>query len=394
MAGRLREYSFAGPEGRYSLSADGHFSHELSRRELGDLAPVPSRLETATFGDDTVVAAALRTEVSWHVNHSPTVAGKLTYNDEHDQSATAIALGGSSSEAAMLLIGFDNGEIALHRMATKKTDWFNYDMVLTSQPITAMAWLSDTQFICGHTSGEVFVHSTQCDATAPPRGTRKSMGDVALVKSKHGKSNPTHSWTLGKPASAVVAMAAAPSGQQCACGDRAGKLTIIDMSTDHVVARAPLTHFGGLNCVSWSPDGQYVAGGGEDDLVSVWSVEQKAKVACGFGHRSWITDIKFDDHYKNSATNSCHRIVSVGLDGCIVLWDLNTAIATDPAATASTAQPRKNTACLVQAGHGLVHGDPTTAVATQHGFIITACTSGKVKFWKRPSTKLEQVTSV
>ena len=38
------------------------------------------------------------------------------------------------------------------------------------------------------------------------------MGDVALVKSKHGKSNPTHSWTLGKPASAVVAMAAAPSG--------------------------------------------------------------------------------------------------------------------------------------------------------------------------------------
>uniref|UniRef100_A0A673MND9 Uncharacterized protein n=1 Tax=Sinocyclocheilus rhinocerous TaxID=307959 RepID=A0A673MND9_9TELE len=31
------------------------------------------------------------------------------------------------------------------------------------------------------------------------------------------------------------------------------------------------SYFGGLLCVSWSPDGKYLATGGEDDLVTVWS---------------------------------------------------------------------------------------------------------------------------
>ena len=52
----------------------------------------------------------------------------------------------------------------------------------------------------------------------------------------------------------------------------------------------------------------------------------QAKVACGFGHNSWVSSVTFDPHYKKGDV-SCHRLVSVGLDGCLVLWDLNTAIA-------------------------------------------------------------------
>ena len=41
-------------------------------------------------------------------------------------------------------------------------------------------------------------------------------------------------------------------------------------------------------CVAWSRDGRYVLSGGEDDLVSVWSVEQRTVVARGQGHQSWV----------------------------------------------------------------------------------------------------------
>ena len=44
-------------------------------------------------------------------------------------------------------------------------------------------------------------------------------------------------------------------------------------------------------CVAWSRDGRYVLSGGEDDLVSVWSVEQRAVVARGQGHQSWVNAV-------------------------------------------------------------------------------------------------------
>ena len=52
--------------------------------------------------------------------------------------------------------------------------------------------------------------------------------------------------------------------------------------------------FGGLLCVCWSPDGHLVVAGGEDDLVTVWSFQQRRIVARGQGHRSWITVVAFD----------------------------------------------------------------------------------------------------
>uniref|UniRef100_A0A3P9DT89 DM1 locus, WD repeat containing n=1 Tax=Maylandia zebra TaxID=106582 RepID=A0A3P9DT89_9CICH len=42
------------------------------------------------------------------------------------------------------------------------------------------------------------------------------------------------------------------------------------------------SYFGGLLCVSWSPDGKYLATGGEDDLVT------------GHGHKSWVNVVAFD----------------------------------------------------------------------------------------------------
>ena len=46
----------------------------------------------------------------------------------------------------------------------------------------------------------------------------------------------------------------------------------------------------------WSPDGKYAVTGGEDDLVTVWSFEQRRVVARGEGHKSYINAVAFDPY--------------------------------------------------------------------------------------------------
>lgn len=38
-----------------------------------------------------------------------------------------------------------------------------------------------------------------------------------------------------------------------------------------------------------SMDGKYILTGGEDDLVQVWSMENRKVVAWGEGHNSWVS---------------------------------------------------------------------------------------------------------
>ncbi len=54
------------------------------------------------------------------------------------------------------------------------------------------------------------------------------------------------------------------------------------------------SYFGGVTCVCWSPDGKYLVFGGEDDLVTVYSVSERKVVARGQGHKSWVTRVAFD----------------------------------------------------------------------------------------------------
>ena len=37
-----------------------------------------------------------------------------------------------------------------------------------------------------------------------------------------------------------------------------------------------------------SMDGKYILTGGEDDLVQVWSMDDRKVVAWGEGHNSWV----------------------------------------------------------------------------------------------------------
>ncbi|CAF1206415.1 unnamed protein product, partial [Didymodactylos carnosus] len=62
--------------------------------------------------------------------------------------------------------------------------------------------------------------------------------------------------------------------------------------------------------LSWSPDGRYVATGGEDDFLTIFSLDndQQHRVVCrGHGHTSWINSISFDPSMSAKIYYSLHH---------------------------------------------------------------------------------------
>ena len=82
-------------------------------------------------------------------------------------------------------------------------------------------------------------------------------------------------------------------------------------------------------CVCWSPDGKYVLTGGQDDLVSIWSLAERRLVARCPGHHSWVTAVAFDT-WRCDDRN--YRFGSVGEDRRLLLWDFSVGMLHRPKA--------------------------------------------------------------
>jgi len=89
------------------------------------------------------------------------------------------------------------------------------------------------------------------------------------------------------------------------------------------------SYYGGFLCVCWSPDGKYVLTGGQDDLVSIWSIAESTIVARCQGHQSWVTAVCFDP-WRCDDRN--YRFGSVGEDCRLLLWDFSVGMLHRPKA--------------------------------------------------------------
>ena len=80
------------------------------------------------------------------------------------------------------------------------------------------------------------------------------------------------------------------------------------------------SYYGGLECLAFSPDSRYLICGGQDDMVSIFSVPERRLVGRGVGHHSWVTGVAFDPII---STDRAYRFGSVGDDGRLLLWELS-----------------------------------------------------------------------
>lgn len=110
--------------------------------------------------------------------------------------------------------------------------------------------------------------------------------------SGHRHINPVHKWCFDAslPINDLV-FSPCKKYLSVACQD--GYLRIIDY--DKLEMKSALrSYFGGLRCISWSSDSHYLATGGDDDMITVFSLLKDAVLCRCVGHKSRINAVVFD----------------------------------------------------------------------------------------------------
>lgn len=212
---------------------------------------------------------------------------------------------------------------------------------------------SESMFVTGHRSGHVYVWEVDCKHKV--HGTKlqfaliKETQDTKFYacKSKQ-KCQVLERWSVGH--GSINGMAFSPDCTHLAIVSQDGFLRVYNFKMHELYGRMR-SYFGALLCVCWSPDGNYVVTGGEDDLVNVWSFQHSRIITRGDGHKSWINAVAFDP-YTSSAGESTdvkavedsrprtssiprqvaeerkmgvisYRFGSVGQDTHLLLWELS-----------------------------------------------------------------------
>ncbi|CAH0594005.1 unnamed protein product [Chrysodeixis includens] len=266
-------------------------------------------------------------------------------------------------DSVSLVIGFSTGQIQLIDPIKKElSKLYNEERLIDKTRVTCIKWVpgSSNLFITAHASGQLYVYNEEltCGTTAPHYQLFKQ-GDGYSIHTCRTKStrNPLYRWVIGAEGSCINEFAFSPCGTNLAVVSQDGFLRVFHYDTMELIGRAR-SYFGGFLCVCWSPDGKYVVVGGEDDLVTVWSFNERRVVARGQGHRSWVSVVAFDpyvvsfsepeseegveDDRQKSESVQCYRLGSVSQDTQLCLWDLTEDVLKPPVRARASAHLSPN----------------------------------------------------
>jgi WD40 repeat protein len=238
-----------------------------------------------------------------------------------------------------VILGFNTGDIIWYEPISQKYARINKNGIINNSAVSAIWWLPNKEnyFLAAHMDGSLIVYDKEkedaefipeeshTEAGYSPNGS--SNGDPTprqyklnikkSVQSRNQKSNPVSVWKISNQK--VNAVSFSPDGRHLAIAAEDGTLTIMDYLSETLLD-VHRSFFGALLTVTWSPDSRYVLTGGQDDLVSIWSVADHALVARCQGHESWVKDVKFDP-WRCDERN--YRFGSVGEDCRLLLWDFS-----------------------------------------------------------------------
>jgi len=223
--------------------------------------------------------------------------------------------------------------------------------------VTLIRWCpgGEGSFVTAHANGQLLLYDRR-RAEDPSVGgaasSRRSMRGVSTAlrggpggQQQAQRQSPVSSWQVSAAGAAVSALAFSANGRSLAIGMADGVLSLFDFAAETPLMRLH-SYFGGVLCCAWSADGRYLLSGGEDDLVAIWSVERRALVARGLGHRSWVQGItsfgpEADERTSSGAAmtaasgddqgdrrelaGSVHRFASCGADARTLIWEFREA---------------------------------------------------------------------
>lgn len=252
-----------------------------------------------------------------------------------------------------LLIGTTDGQVFL--VNAIKWDFvkiYNEDYCIEPNDscVTGVKWVpgSETDFVVAYTSGNMYTFTTAHYTRTPSANieytlnfTLTKQGDSFNILAYRGKSRNKEILKWELRCGVIHEFVFSPDCKHLAIVSQDGFLRVFDYNSQDLVA-AMRSYFGGLTCVCWSPDGRYIVTGGEDDLITVWSLSLQRVIARGEGHKSWVTMVSFDpymhtspseenrtgereregDRESTDTTVPVYRFGSVGQDTLLFLWEL------------------------------------------------------------------------
>ncbi|KAF2857213.1 WD40 repeat-like protein [Piedraia hortae CBS 480.64] len=333
-----------------------------------------------------------------------------------------------------VVMGFNTSDIMWYEPMSQKYSRLNKNGIINSTAASDVKWIpnKDALFVSAHYDGMLMVFDKEredgdfvAEQTHTDDDAKIKFRVKKSIQSPNQRTNPVAAYRISNKKINQVAFS--PNDRLLAAVADDGLLTIIDY-IDERALDVYRSYFGALTCVTWSPDGRYVLTGGQDDLVSVWSIADRTLVARCVGHDSWVTHVQFDPW---RCDERGYRFGSVGEDCQLLLWDFSVGILGRPRAASvltrhslsrresqTTAFRLRTNSTSRLADHedsqsesAIVHPVESRAKipslppvmarqADPHplcwvGFgehsIITSCQDGHIREWSRPSKTSDKV---
>ncbi|KAI9845541.1 MAG: hypothetical protein M1838_001690 [Thelocarpon superellum] len=232
-----------------------------------------------------------------------------------------------------VVIGFSSADIMRYEPFSQKYARLNKNGIINAFPILDIRWIpgSENLFLAAHVDGSLVVYDREKEdatftpepspETSPHTSQPASVGPtlrvLKSVNSRNQKANPVAFWKLSNQQ--INAFAFSPDCTHLAVVCEDGMLHVMDYLREQLLDLY-CSYYGALLCVCWSPDGKYILTGGQDDLVSIWSLNERRIIARCHGHHSWVTSVAFDAW---RCDERGYRFGSVGEDCRLLLWDFS-----------------------------------------------------------------------
>ena len=120
--------------------------------------------------------------------------------------------------------------------------------------------------------------------------TFKGDGYSVFTSKSKTQRNPIAKWQIGEGSAINQFEFNNGGGDILAVVGQDGFLRIFNYKSMELLGYFK-SYFGGLLCLAWSPDNELIATGGEDDMLTVYSVREKRVFCRGQGHKSWISQV-------------------------------------------------------------------------------------------------------
>lgn len=281
---------------------------------------------------------------------------------------------------------------------------YNKDGATNNSRCTCMAWVPGHAgtFVVGHADGNIYVYEKNkegiFDSSFP---VIKDQTQFSVSRTRSSKSNPVARWHVCHGSINSISFSA--DGACMATVSRDGCLRVFDFAKELLLFGGK-SYYGALLCSAWSSDGKYILTGGEDDLVQVWSTEERKIVAWGEGHNSWISGVSFDSFLQapnsEAEQNVVYRFGSVGQDSQLLLWDLTIDELVGPLYGPVSGSPTMSATGAILPSPSMsnvpkispivtqrVHLDPLSGLIFTKASLLTVSREGHIKIWGRPADK-------